>query len=64
MQKNVLDLLMGSAGALVISAAARALPAPSPIGSRFYTWFYQFTHLLLANFDKVQLNNDVQPGSH
>lgn len=53
---------MGSAGALVLSAAARALPAPSPAGSRFYAWFFQFTHLLLANFDKVQQTNDVQPG--
>jgi hypothetical protein len=64
MQKNVMDLLMGSAGALVLSAAARALPAPTASGSRFYTWFYQFAHILLANFDKVQLANDVQPGSH
>ena len=64
MQKNVMDLLMGSAGALVLSAAARALPAPAASGPRFYTWFYQFAHILLANFDKVQLANDVQSGSH
>ncbi len=62
MQKNVVDLLVGSAGALVLSAAARALPTPSPLGSRFYAWFFQFTHLLLANFDKVQSTHDVQPG--
>jgi hypothetical protein len=64
MKKNVLDLLMGSAGALVLSAAARALPEPTPPGSRFYAWFYQFAHLLLANFDKVEIANDVQSGSH
>jgi hypothetical protein len=62
MQNNVVDLLTGSAGALVFSAAARALPAPSPSGSRFYAWFFQFTHLLLANFDKVQFTHDVRPG--
>ena len=60
MQQNVLNLLMGSAGALVLSAAARALPEPTAPGSRFYTWFYQFTHLLLANFDKAEVGNDVQ----
>ena len=55
---------MGSAGALVLSAAARALPEPTTLGSRFYAWFYQFAHLLLANFDKVEIANDVQSGSH
>lgn len=64
MRQNVLNLVMGSAGALVVSAAARALPSPVPLGSRFYSWFYQFAHLLLANFDKVQLGNDIQSGSH
>jgi hypothetical protein len=64
MRQNVLNLLMGSAGALVVSAAARALPTPAPLGSRFYAWFYQFAHLLLANFDKVQLGNDIQSSSH
>jgi hypothetical protein len=64
MQQNMMDLLMGSAGALLLSAAARALPVPSPLGSRFYLWFYQFAHILLANFDKVQIANDLQSGSH
>ena len=64
MPPNVVNLLMGSAGALILSAAARALPTPNPLGSRFYLWFYQFAHILLANFDKVQIANDVQPGSH
>jgi hypothetical protein len=59
MQQNVLNLLVGSAGAMVLSAAARA-----PLGPRFYAWFYQLAHLLLANFDKVQIANDVQSGSH
>ena len=59
MQQTV-NLLTGSAGALVLSAAARALPAPTAPGSRFYAWFYQFTHLLLANFDKAEAGNDVQ----
>ena len=64
MQQNILHLLMGSAGALVLSAAARALPDPTPCGSRFYAWFFQFTHLILANFDKVQIGNDIQSSSH
>jgi len=64
MQQNVLNLLMGSAGALVLSALARALPAPTTMGSRCYAWFYEFAHLLLANFDKVQFSNDMQSGSH
>jgi hypothetical protein len=64
MQQNVLNLLVGSAGAMVLSAAARARPAPAPLGPRFYAWFYQLAHLLLANFDKVQIANDVQSGSH
>ena len=54
MQPHVLNLAIGSAGALVLSAAARALPEPAPLGSRLYAWFYQLAHLLLANFDKVQ----------
>ena len=29
---------MGGAGALVVSAAARALPEPVPMGSRLYLW--------------------------
>jgi hypothetical protein len=61
MRQNVLNLLMGSAGALVLSAAARALPEPAAPGSRFYVWFYQFAHLILANFDKVEIGNDIQP---
>jgi hypothetical protein len=59
-QQNLVHLLMGSARALVLSAAARALPAPTDSGSRFYAWSYQFAHLLLGNFDKVQLAIDVQ----
>lgn len=64
MRQNVLNLLMGSAGALVLSAAARALPEPSAPGSRFYAWFYQFAHLILANFDKVRTGYDIEPSGH
>ena len=45
-------LFTGGLGALLLSAAARALPEPSPNGNRFYLWAYRFAHLLLANFDK------------
>jgi hypothetical protein len=54
MRPYVMNLLTGSAGALLASAAARALPQPAAGGSRFYAWFYQFAHFILANFDKAQ----------
>ena len=53
MPPSVVQLLTGSAAALLVSAAARALPDPSPGGSKFYLWFFRFAHLLLANFDKT-----------
>jgi len=52
----------GGVGAILLSAAARALPEPSPAGSLFYLWIYRFAHLLLANFDKAGWKNDDQPG--
>jgi hypothetical protein len=58
MEHKVIEVLTGGAGALVLSAAARALPVPRAGGNAFYLWFYQFTHLLLANFDKVGINMD------
>ena len=42
MRRDVLRLPMGSAGALVLSAAARTLTAPAAMGSRFYVWLFQF----------------------
>jgi len=33
------------------SRAARALPEPEVLGSRFYLWFYRFSQNLLANLD-------------
>ena len=52
MRAHILNFLTGSAGALIASAAARALPEPAPMGSRLYLWFYRFVHFILANFDK------------
>ena len=46
--------LTGAVVAIVLSAAARALPDPVPSGSRLYLWLYRFTQNLLANFDKGQ----------
>ena len=57
MRQQVMNLLLGSAGALL-------LPALTLFGSRFYAWLYQFAHLPMANFDKVQIANDVQSSSH
>jgi hypothetical protein len=62
MRQYVLNLLTGSAGALIASAAARALPAPCEHGSRFYLWFYRFAHFMLANFDKSQVIHEIDPG--
>lgn len=53
MPQSVWNLLTGSAGALVISAAARALPDPAEGGSRIYLWLFRFAHYVLANFDKA-----------
>jgi hypothetical protein len=57
MRAYFLNFLTGSAGALIASAAARALPEPGDRGSRVYLWFYRFAHFILANFDK-----SVSPG--
>lgn len=40
---------------LVASSAVRALPAPTPASSRFYLWFFTFSHSLGANWDKVKI---------
>jgi len=45
--------LTGAVAAIVLSAAARALPEPVPMGSRLYLWLYRFVQNLLANFDKT-----------
>ncbi len=42
----------GGGLALLLSAAARALPEPLPTGSRLYGFFYRFAQNMLANFDK------------
>ncbi|HUA61543.1 MAG TPA: hypothetical protein VML19_22480 [Verrucomicrobiae bacterium] len=54
----------GGVGAILLSAAARALPEPQAGGSAFYLWVYRTAHLLLANFDKARLGNDGQPGGN
>jgi hypothetical protein len=54
MQQRVLEIFDGAVGAMIISAAARALPVPKDGCNPGYLWFYQFSHLLLANFDRVQ----------
>jgi hypothetical protein len=57
-------LFTGGLGAILLSAAARALPEPSTMGNLFYAWVYRFAHLLLANFDKAGLGHDNQPGGN
>jgi hypothetical protein len=55
--------LTGGVAALVLSAAARALPDPRSNDSRVYLWFYNFAHALLANFDKVGQGAGLEKGS-
>lgn len=51
---ELLKYLGGGLGAVILSAAARALPPPIPMGSRLYLWFYNFAGILLSNYDKVK----------
>lgn len=53
MRNSILSWAAAGGAALVLSAAARALPEPQPMGSRLYLWFYNFSHGMLANFDKL-----------
>jgi hypothetical protein len=61
MRQYAWHLLTGSAGALVVSAAARALPDPAPGGSRVYLWLFRFAHYVLANFDKAEVRDESKP---
>jgi hypothetical protein len=53
-------LFTGGLGAILLSAAARALPEPAATGNSFYAWIYRFAHLVLANFDKAGWSHDDQ----
>ncbi len=64
MRQYAWNLVTGSAGALVVSAAARALPEPAPGGSRPYLWLFRFAHLVLANFDKVGSVDESKSGGN
>ena len=61
MRQYAWNLLTGGTGALVISAAARALPDPAPGGSRVYLWLFRFAHYVLANFDKTGVGDESKP---
>jgi hypothetical protein len=54
----------GAIVALVVSAAVRALPDPAMPAVGFwqksYLWFYNFTHSILANFDKIKTGNGTK----
>jgi hypothetical protein len=64
MRQSAWNLLTGSAGALAISAAARALPDPVPGGSRAYLWMFRFAHYVLANFDKTGVGDENKPSGN
>jgi len=57
-------LFTGGLGAILLSAAARALPEPAAAGSSIYLWVYRFAHLLLANFDKAGYRDANQPSGN
>jgi hypothetical protein len=58
MRQYAWNFLSGSAGALILSAAARALPDPALGGSRMYLWLFRFAHYVLANFDKTGIGDE------
>lgn len=57
------QVVAGAVGALVVSAAVRALPDPAPNGNLFYLWLYRFSHAILANWDKVGNGSSKDQGS-
>ncbi len=64
MRQYAWNLLTGSAGALIVSAAARALPDPVCGGSRLYLWLFRFAHYVLANFDKAGSVDESKSGGN
>ncbi len=52
--------LTGGVATMTLSAAARALPAPSSDSSAFYGFFYRFVQNMMANFDKAQASRVSQ----
>ena len=52
MHQDFGTLFTGGAGAILLSASARALPEPAAVGNPFYSWVNRFAHLLPANFDR------------
>jgi hypothetical protein len=56
LQQQIMQWILGGGVAILFSAAARALPEPRPMGSRFYAWFYRFGNNVLANPDKARLS--------
>ncbi|MCE5309610.1 MAG: hypothetical protein LLG20_18395 [Acidobacteriales bacterium] len=55
-----LNWVIGGAGALILSAAIRALPEPMPMGSRLYLFCYRFANNILANFDLADKAKQLQ----
>lgn len=48
------ELVDGMIVFFVLSTAVRALPEPEENGSKFYLWFYNFTHGILANYELLR----------
>jgi hypothetical protein len=45
--------VIGMASLWTVGAAVSSLPAPNTASGTFYVWFYKFSNLLVANFDKL-----------
>jgi hypothetical protein len=58
---DLVSLATGGAAFSVLSAAARALPEPLPMGSRLYLFLYRFVQNLLSNFDKTDAVRSNRP---
>lgn len=52
MRSYLIALMTGGAASQILSAFARALPDPLPMGSRFYLFIFRFANLLLVNWDR------------
>jgi hypothetical protein len=61
---EIVSILTGSVGAIVLSALIRTMPEPEHFANNvWYTWFYDFAQLVLANTDKSGLVNRTRNAS-
>lgn len=59
--EHIDDVATGAGSLFVLSTAARSLPEPVPMGSRFYLFFYRFAQAIVANWDKANVKTAEEP---